>query len=57
MPSKNNSLYSYPKPLSEIPEESFTLPSYMYTDTEIYELEKEKMKNKIRSINETCLRT
>ena len=43
MPSKNNSLYSYPKPLSEIPEESFTLPSYMYTDTEIYELEKEKI--------------
>ena len=43
MPSKNNSLYLYPKPLSEIPEESFTLPSYMYTDMEIYELEKEKI--------------
>ncbi|MDE2694340.1 MAG: Rieske 2Fe-2S domain-containing protein, partial [Paracoccaceae bacterium] len=27
----------------EIPEESFTLPSYMYTDIEIYELEKEKI--------------
>ena len=43
MLSKVNSLNYYPKPLSEIPEESFTLPSYMYTDIEIYELEKEKI--------------
>ena len=43
MLSQEKSLNSYPKPLSEIPEESFTLPSYMYTDIEIYELEKEKI--------------
>jgi len=43
MLSKVKSLNYYPKPLSEIPEESFTLPSYMYTDIEIYELEKEKI--------------
>lgn len=43
MLSKVKSLNHYPKPLSEIPEESFTLPSYMYTDIEIYELEKEKI--------------
>jgi len=43
MLSQDKSLNSYPKPLSEIPEESFTLPSYMYTDIEIYELEKEKI--------------
>ena len=43
MSSKSKSLNSYSKPLTEIPEESFTLPSYMYTDMEIYELEKEKI--------------
>jgi phenylpropionate dioxygenase-like ring-hydroxylating dioxygenase large terminal subunit len=43
MLSQDKSLNSYPKPLSELPEESFTLPSYMYTDPDIFELEKEKI--------------
>ena len=43
MLDQNKSVNSYPKPLSNIPEESFTLPSYMYTDPEIFELEKEKI--------------
>ena len=43
MLDKDKSLSSYPKPLSDIPEESFTLPSYMYTDPDIFELEKEKI--------------
>ena len=43
MLDQNKSVNSYPKPLSDVPEESFTLPSYMYTDPEIFELEKEKI--------------
>lgn len=36
-------LTQYPKPLTDVPEESFTLPSYLYTDPEVYELEKERI--------------
>ena len=36
-------LKDYDKPLVDTPEDSFTLPSYMYTDAEIYELEKERI--------------
>ena len=43
MLDQDKSLSSYKKPLSDVPEESFTLPSYMYTDPEIFELEKEKI--------------
>ena len=43
MLDQDKSLSSYPKPLSNVPEESFTLPSYMYTDPEIFELEKERI--------------
>ena len=34
-------LQRYPKPLSNDPQASFTLPSYLYTDPAVYELEKE----------------
>ncbi len=37
------SLTDYAKPLIETPEESFTLPSYLYTDPSVYEIEKEKI--------------
>jgi len=33
----------YTKPVSDLPEESFTLPSYMYTDPQVFEAEKEKI--------------
>ena len=36
-------LTNYEKPLIEKPEESFTLPSYLYTDPDVYELEKERI--------------
>lgn len=36
-------LASYDKPLTEDPQASYTLPSYLYTDPAIYELEKEKI--------------
>ena len=36
-------LTNYPKPLNDIPEESFTLPNWMYTDPDVYELEKERI--------------
>ena len=34
-------LQHYPKPLTDDPQASFTLPSYLYTDPQVYELEKE----------------
>ena len=37
------SLSEYEKPLVESPQESYTLPSYVYTDPEVYEIEKEKI--------------
>lgn len=36
-------LTQYPKPLTENPDESFTLPSYLYTDPGVYALEMEKI--------------
>lgn len=33
----------YDKPLVEEPEQSFTLPSYLYTDPAVYEIEKERI--------------
>ena len=33
----------YTKLVSDLPEESFTLPSYMYTDLQFFETEKEKI--------------
>lgn len=36
-------LSQYEKPLTEAPEQSFTLPSYLYTDASVYELEKERI--------------
>ena len=36
-------LTKYEKPLVEKPEESFTLPSWLYTDSDVYELEKERI--------------
>lgn len=36
-------LSQYKKPLNESPEQSFTLPSYLYTDVDVYELEKERI--------------
>lgn len=36
-------LSQYEKPLNDIPEQSFTLPSYLYTDPDVYELEKERI--------------
>lgn len=37
------SLTDYAKPLVDAPEESFTLPSYLYTDPAIYEIEKREI--------------
>ncbi len=36
-----NRLQEYAKPLNDDPQASFTLPSYLYTDPAVYELEKE----------------
>ncbi len=36
-------LSQYEKPLNDSPEQSFTLPSYLYTDPDVYELEKERI--------------
>lgn len=41
--STGGSLTDYAKPLVESPEESYTLPSYLYTDPSVYEIEKEKI--------------
>jgi len=38
-----HSLCDYEKPLVESAQESYTLPSYVYTDPEVYEIEKEKI--------------
>ena len=37
------SLNKYEKPLVDSPQESYTLPSYVYTDPEVFEIEKEKI--------------
>ena len=36
-------LSRYEKPLTEAAESSYTLPSYLYTDPEVYEIEKERI--------------
>ncbi len=36
-------LSNYEKPLVDDPQRSFTLPSYLYTDADIYEIEKERI--------------
>jgi len=41
--SKPEQLTQYRKPLVATPEESYTLPSYLYTDPAVYEIEKEKI--------------
>jgi len=43
MVGKKRNLTHYDKPLVELPEQSFTLPSYVYTDQDVYELEKERI--------------
>jgi len=43
MLDKTKSMSDYDKPLVEVPEQSFTLPSYMYTDADVYEREKEEI--------------
>lgn len=41
MQTKIPELANYEKPLTEDPQQSFTLPSYLYTDPAVYEIEKE----------------
>ncbi len=43
MLDKSGSLTAYDKPLVEEPEASFTLPSYLYTDPAVYEIEKREI--------------
>ncbi len=43
MPEKIGDLVNYDKPLVEDPQASYTLPSYLYTDAQVYEIEKEKI--------------
>ena len=43
MLEKTRDLANYEKPLVEDPQASYTLPSYLYTDPEVYEIEKEKI--------------
>lgn len=43
MTTETLELSNYSKPLSDDPQASFTLPSYLYTDPAVYELEKEKI--------------
>ena len=43
MLDEHKSLTDYAKPLSEEPEYSYTLPSYMYLDPDVYEMEKERI--------------
>lgn len=43
MATTTHELKQYEKPLVEDPQVSFTLPSYLYTDPAVYELEKEKI--------------
>ena len=40
---KSLSLSDYEKPLVDDPQASFTLPSYLYSDPAVYEIEKEKI--------------
>ncbi|MFT6696943.1 MAG: phenylpropionate dioxygenase-like ring-hydroxylating dioxygenase large terminal subunit [Paracoccaceae bacterium] len=39
----NKSLTDYEKPLIDDPQTSYTLPSYLYTDPAVYEIEKERI--------------
>ena len=43
MLDKPSKLSVYDKPLVAEPERSFTLPSYLYTDPAVYEIEKERI--------------
>ncbi len=43
MLDKPSQLTTYEKPLTSHPEESFTLPSYLYTDPAVYEIEKKRI--------------
>ena len=43
MPEKTHDLSNFELPLVEEPGSSYTLPSYLYTDPDVYELEKEKI--------------
>ncbi len=40
---KTLNLSIYEKPLTDDPQSSYTLPSYLYTDPDVYEIEKEKI--------------
>ncbi len=43
MLDKTQHLSDYDKPLTDVAQSSFTLPSYLYTDPDVYELEKERI--------------
>lgn len=43
MSEKISDLVNYDKPLVENPQASYTLPSYLYTEAQVYEIEKEKI--------------
>ena len=43
MPEKTHDLSNFELPLVEEPGSSYTLPSYLYTDPDVYGLEKEKI--------------
>jgi phenylpropionate dioxygenase-like ring-hydroxylating dioxygenase large terminal subunit len=43
MQDKPRDLVNFDKPLVEDPQASYTLPSYLYTDEKVYEIEKEKI--------------
>ena len=43
MLDKTRDLSDYDLPLVEEPGSSYTLPSYLYTDPDVYEVEKEKI--------------
>jgi len=43
MSDTTHELKQFKKPLNDDPQASFTLPSYLYTDADVYEIEKEKI--------------
>lgn len=43
MSTQSNNLKHYARPLVEDPQSSYTLPSYLYTDPAVYEIEKERI--------------